>query len=262
MKFLEPFFQQAGPLAYGYDAPKDFVREVETLFQVALPWGQGDEGATHFLFRQVQADRALLARVLDFALSEMMLGYEARYISGAIRDLSRALARGSNYEVVPRDPQRGIYGLRRRTEPATSQAVSMQTTQGDDPARHLDAAWQAAFGRDPDPATAYSEAVKAVEAVAIPVVSPNHSKATLGTVLGELRANPSKFESVFETDAEPRRGVPVSPVEAIIALADLLWKNQTERHAPVVPVTQAQAESAAHIALVLVQAFRSAITPR
>jgi hypothetical protein len=266
--FLTPFFQRHGPLASGYGmgfgypeaSPRDFVREVESTFHIALPWQQGPQGAADALFRAIQTDRALLARVLDFALGEMLLGYEAMHIDPAIADLSRALGRGSNYEVVRHDPQRAAWRLQRRTNLATTAAVSAQTAIRDEAGKHLDNAWHAAFGRDPNPSEAYSQAIKAVEAVAIPVVTPNDPAATLGTILGQLRSNPQKYAAIFVRDATLSHDTKLSPVETITVMADLLWRNQTDRHAPIVPVTQPQAELAAHLALTLVQAFRAALT--
>jgi hypothetical protein len=258
LAFLEPFFHRYGPAADS----RDFVREAETTFHVPLPWQNGPEGAANVLYQAIQADRALMARVLDFALGEIMLGYEGMNMDGAIADLSRALGKGSNYEVVQPNPERWAWRLQRRTTIAASAAVSVQTATGDDPGKHLDEAWKAAFGRDPRPSVAYSEAVKAVEAAAIPLISPKHSAATLGTVLGELRSNPKKYAAVFETDAVLDRDTMLSPVETITVMADLLWRNQGERHAPIVPTTQPQAELAVHIALTLVQAFRAALSVR
>jgi hypothetical protein len=45
-------------------------------------------------------------------------------------------------------------------------------------------------------------------------------------------------------------------------MLDMLWKNETERHSPVTPITQEQAESAVHVALSLVQLFRSGVVVR
>jgi hypothetical protein len=151
------------------------------------------------------------------------------------------------------------FRLERRTTGAAAAAVRTHTSALGTASDHLDKAWQAAFGREPVPSTAYAEAVKAVEAVAIPVVLPNDPGATLGKVLGELRANPQKYVVIFARDATPSKGATLTPLEVMISLADLLWVNQTDRHAPIVPITQAQAEVAVHIALTLVQTFRSAV---
>jgi hypothetical protein len=96
-------------------------------------------------------------------------------------------------------------------------------------------------------------------------VLPNDPLATLGKVVGELRAHPQKYSIVFARDASPAKGVTLSPLEVVIAFADSLWSNQTDRHAagdpqPPAPITQAQAELAVNMAVTLVHTFRSALT--
>jgi hypothetical protein len=270
MGFLAPFFGGYGPSAnggfFGEERQRSFVQEVETKFRVALPWGQGAGGARDALWRQIQGDRGLLARVLDFALGNIMLGYEARAIDHAVGTLGRALIDGgAHYEVVQPDPNWARWELRRRTTPGASVAVATQAAVVGNASTHLTEAWRAAYGSRADPSKAYSEAVKAVEAAAIPVVTPNNTNATLGTIIGELRNNPQKFSVVITRGASPTKdATPLSPLEVVITMCDLLWKNQTDKHGrgetqPSVPVTPAQAETGVHIAVTLVQIFRSAI---
>lgn len=68
-------------------------------------------------------------------------------------------------------------------------------------ADHLATAWQAAYARSPDPVRAYSEAIKAAEAAAHAVIEANNVKATLGTMLGEIRNARRKFGTVMSTPA-------------------------------------------------------------
>ncbi len=272
MAFLDPFFAGQGPAAQGYGPgwgvetePRDFVREVERRFHVTLPWGQGRQGAGKYLWQKIQEDRALLAKVLDYALNDVMMGLEPRSIHGAIEELDRALEEaGANYTVVRPDPNNVNCRLERRATLIAATAVLAQSAIGGSASEHLDTAWKAAFGRDPNPTHAYAEAVKAVEAVAVPLVLPNDSDATLGKVIGHIRANAQSYSLVFTTHAEAIKGSTLTPVQAVIAMTDLLWSNQP-RHAegdsrPAVAATQPQAELAVHIALTLVHTFRSAVS--
>jgi hypothetical protein len=267
LEFLAPFFAGRGPHATGDlfhgASTRNFVREVETRFHIAL----SPQDPAEALWRQVQQDRALLAQVLDFALSDLLLGYEGMEIADAVGALSRALTQGgANYEVVRPDPQYVNCRLQRRTTPTATAALRAQTAVAGNASTHLDSAWKAAFGPRPDPSAAYREAVKAVEAAAIPVVTPNNKSATLGTIIGELRANPQKFSVAFARGASPARGgTPLDSIEVVITMCDWLWKNQTDRHGvgeaePIVAITSPQAEMALHVALTLVHTFRSAIT--
>jgi len=49
-------------------------------------------------------------------------------------------------------------------------------------------------------------------------------------------------------------------IEAVINMAALLWVNQTDRHAPVEPIQQEQAEMTVHVALTLVHLFTRSVT--
>ncbi|MEN9735402.1 MAG: hypothetical protein RL129_112 [Actinomycetota bacterium] len=89
--------------------------------------------------------------------------------------------------------------------------------------KFLSSAWANHFGTHPDFSKSYSESVKALEALLIPIVSPKNMKATLGSVIGELNANISTFEVLFEENANTK---------AIIVkdLLKLIWQNQDDRH--------------------------------
>ncbi|MEW2557195.1 hypothetical protein AB0957_36575 [Streptomyces zhihengii] len=156
-------------------------------------------------------------------------------------------------------------GLEVRVAPAVRDAVHQ--TMADAAARstagsaadHLGAAWQAAYGRSPDPVRAYSEAIKAVEAAAHAVVQPNNAKATLGTMLGEIRNARHKFGSAIPV---PAAGDPIAAAEAMMRA---LWEGQTSRHGGqngTVPETLDSARAGVHLAATLVQWFVSGAVAR
>lgn len=158
---------------------------------------------------------------------------------------------GSAWRVGKRE---GNAGLERRVpagvELAAEQAMQRPGHAGD----LLSEAWHAAFGRNPDPEKAYSKAVKAVEAAAIPVVSPRHAGATLGTVLGQLRAD-GDWE--FPADREDQRAT-ISSV--LLGMTQVLWTGQNDRHAgqpDYAATSQPTAEAAVLLAVPLVQWFAS-----
>ncbi|MER6364423.1 hypothetical protein [Kitasatospora sp. NPDC001527] len=153
-------------------------------------------------------------------------------------------------------------GLEERVTPAVREAVRTTITDANalsaagSAGDHLSMAWQAAYGLEPDPVRVYSEAIKAVECAAHAVVQPNHARATLGTMIGELRSKPQLF-----TAAVPRsQGIGV--VEMMMST---LWDGQTSRHgkqSPTVPETLESARAALHLAAVLVQWFTSGAVAR
>jgi hypothetical protein len=144
-------------------------------------------------------------------------------------------------------------GLERRIDSTAVTSVRHAASNSSIASEHLTTAWRAAYGRQPDPGKAYGEAIKAVEAAAIPVVKPKHARATLGTVLGALNARPSDWELAM---LGPER-TPCGP-EPVVAMIELLWQGQSDRHAgnlPTVPTPAAAAIMAVHLAATLVHWF-------
>lgn len=156
-------------------------------------------------------------------------------------------------------------GLEERITPAVRDAVSQAVADAEaehsagSAAEHLSTAWRAVYGLHPDPVRAYSEAIKAVECAAHSVVQPNHRRATLGTMLGEIGNARSKFTTVIST---PSSGDPIAPMEAMMRA---LWDGQTTRHGkqtPTVPETLEAARAGVHLAATLVQWFTSGAVAR
>ncbi|MEU3400716.1 hypothetical protein [Streptomyces filamentosus] len=155
-------------------------------------------------------------------------------------------------------------GLELRVSPGVREALHQTVTDAaaapsaGSAADHLAAAWSAAYGLHPDPVGAYSESIKAVEAAAHSVIQPNHPKATLGTMLGELKGARHKFTFAISTAA----GDPIAPAEALMRA---LWDGQTSRHGSqggTVPETLEAARAGVHLAATLVQWFVSGAVTR
>ncbi|WP_176710341.1 hypothetical protein [Streptomyces sp. Wb2n-11] len=178
-----------------------------------------------------------------------------------VRDLGILLDdAGSAYRVADDEG-----GLELRVSPGVSEAMHQTITDAaaatstGSAADHLAAAWRAAYGLHPDPVRAYSEAIKAVECAAHSVIQPNHARATLGTMLGEIGNARSKFRTAIST---PEGGDPVAPVEAMMRT---LWDGQTSRHGkqtPTVPETLEASRAGVHLAAALVQWFASGAVVR
>jgi hypothetical protein len=101
---------------------------------------------------------------------------------------------------------------------------------------------------DPDLVGAYSEAIKAVEAAARPLVTPTDPAATLGKMLKALEAKPSKWAVVLAEET----------VEDVTRRAAILWRTPHERHGTDEPgdsLTVGQTRAAFSLALGLVDYF-------
>ncbi|WP_204003767.1 hypothetical protein [Virgisporangium aurantiacum] len=143
-------------------------------------------------------------------------------------------------------------GLERRIDATVTAAVAEAVRSADaEAAGYLAAAWDAAYGRHPDPDKAYSEAVKAVEAVACALVLPANGNATLGTVRTHLRDASTKWEFAL-----PARDGTAGSVTPVVEMLTAIWEGQRSRHAGTASSrrqTQAEAEAAVHLAATLVQ---------
>jgi len=126
---------------------------------------------------------------------------------------------------------------------------------------HLARAWVATYGRTGNPSEGYRESIKAVEAAAKPVVSPANDRATLGTVIADIRNDPTKWTIDLHSPT------PTDQMPQVQGMLELLWKGQSNRDgtpdadAPL-SVTQEQAEAALHLAMTLVQWFTSGVVTR
>jgi len=195
-------------------------------------------------------------RALDsFALAFARMTYSKYH--GALKQL---LADGRSAYMVRADGR----ALVRRVESTVSALVSDAIRVAQQPERgsaagHLRRAYTEAYAFHPDPVRAYSESVKAVESAMHETLEPNNSKATMGTMLRELRQHPDRFVVAIpgRTGSEG-----VATVEAMVSL---LWTGQVSRHGgkqPTPDETEAQAGMAVHLAGALVQWFSTGAVRR
>lgn len=140
-----------------------------------------------------------------------------------------------------------MYGLEERVESITTSAYDELIEHDPESlmSNFLAQAWEKAFGRDPDPSIAYSNAIKALEAATWPLVLPNNSRATLGDIIRELDNHKDEWQSAI-TETTSNIGI-----ESVIDNLKLVWQGQTDRHgtASPVPPSQQAAEQAVFTAI-------------
>lgn len=141
-------------------------------------------------------------------------------------------------------------GLEERVAPGVRDVLSEAVEKAEGSAGdHLLTSWNSAYGRNVDAVKAYSEAIKAVEAALAPRVSPQNGRQTLGTMIRDIRAKPTKWKFVIA-------GTDTESVDALLHMMRLLWDGQTSRHGGVGPTrseTLAESRAAVHLAAALVQ---------
>jgi hypothetical protein len=165
------------------------------------------------------------------------------------------LESGSQWKVGSRN---GNAGLEHRVPLGVQLAAEAAIDTPGHAGQLLAEAWRGAFGVHPNPETSYRNAVLAVEAASIPLVSPNNRGATLGTVFAQMRDQ-------RDWALEIRKQHQDYPAPAVLlGMIQMLWAGQG-RHAGQpdwTPNTQAEAEAAVMLAVSLVQWFSSGAIAR
>lgn len=157
---------------------------------------------------------------------------------------------GSKWKVGVRN---GVPGLEARVPQGVQDSAEAIMSSEGSAGTLLSEAWHAAFGVSPDTEEAYEKAIKAVEEAGASVVSPKNGKATLGTMIRDMKAQDDWKLDLPTTDAD----VPVKMAEA-------LWVGQESRHGGngYRKPTQAEAEAAVLLAVPLVQWFAAGALAR
>ena len=215
-------------------------------------YGRLGEVAIHMRIQILQNDplKFLAARcsesdefMLDLTESILELYGWDRGRAGALQSLLESS--NSAYRV-----KNGWDGLEMLITPEVKEQVqevvnAAKSSAGD----HLREAWNEAYGRKPDPVKSYSESIKAVESALAPIVSPQNGKQTLGTMIRDVKAKPSKWGFDIPDGN-------VGGVETVLSMMQLLWEGQSSRHGGLNPTpaeTVEEARSAVHLAASLVQ---------
>jgi hypothetical protein len=196
-------------------------------------------GISDQIFAAIERDESLYLDCVDITL---------KITSGAnSATLDSALRFGGSVWGVGADGM----GLERRVPESAARAFDSAKTPGDSAAEELISAWAAAYGRNPDPSDSWDHAIKAVEELLIPLVVPKVAKANLGSVAGEIGANPTKWDFGLESNAGRTNG------ETLEGLLRLIWPNP-DRHggASKRAPTQDEAEAAVAVAVLIVNLCR------
>jgi hypothetical protein len=228
-----------------HGAREQTLREMEAVLRMDKPlsWSAnyGPVGST--LTRMWEKETFALD-VVDFALSKCSPD------SPAVRDLSKILLQGGSVWEVRGTVAGDACQLVRRTAGPIVESIEETGSLNDRAHKHLMVAWTKLMGRSPDPSRAYHEAVRAVEVVAAPVVTPDDPKATLGKIIRAINDKPEKW-TVDLAEASPSQ---------VADMAAMIWQAQFDRHGNPdedVPlnVSQEQADAAVHVAIALVRLF-------
>ncbi len=234
----------------------DNVRRMERSLRFSVGWS-GTEARhlahgsplLNLLKMQLGEDQLLALKAVDY-----LLAFPGRRGSPDAEALNVMLTEaGSEWQV-------GKYGehaaLTRRVAPATKYAAEQTIQEGGTAGSLLGDAWHAVFGVDPNPSAGYRSAVRAVEAAARPILTPNDPSPSLGKMIAAFRDKPEKWSFRFVVDST------TDPKGVLLGMMQLLWTNEYTRHVSSsdntpLHVSQGEAEAAVILALTLVHWFQA-----
>lgn len=230
------------------------INEIERYLQIQLEkYGTASAIATYrYVFQYAQDDE----KCLDIVEAILATNNNTDQIVNQINTI--LLSSGSKWMAVRKDPGPGAT-LEERVSESAQNALAIALQESDATTQQfLKTAWSDAFGRNPNPSSAYSNSIKAIEAAAWPSVTPNDNKATLGTMLGEVRSNINKWKTAT-TDKSQNQGI-----TTVKDIMQLIWDGQTDRHGTARPVSPSQeaAEQAVLYAVVVCNFFNRGLVAK
>lgn len=243
IEFAVSFFYSREPYMGDIDLDRQAAERFARIMDRRVPPDVDD------FARQLSANREHLLDAVDFVLGQM---HPENYDNEqAVDTLSAHLREARSVWTIGTDGD-GRWEIQHRQPPQLTTMAQSATSPSDRAGDHLSRAWSALTGRKPNPNNACVEAVSAIEAVARPVVAPSNDRATLGTLIRDMRAKPQKWTTRSEADAD---------VEVVISMMEMVWTGHF-RHgdeSKPIDVTQDGAEMVVQLATVIVHWFRSGL---
>lgn len=173
----------------------------------------------------MEFDEETLLDFLDYALHDIRVRTTDQNVAA---NLDRALSNAHSIYTV--GEYEGRCCVEERIDPTVQAAVKETVEQSGTAGQLLNRAWAKAYGRQEDAPGAYSNAIKAVETLACPLILPANPKATLGTAIKALddqhnKSTKSTWEFAIENPSDAAESV-----NAVISMMKLLWHGQVDRH--------------------------------
>ena len=226
---------------------RGMLQKIERELRSPLDWHFGEESALNKLWL-LAGDPDFMLDLVDLCLRTLPFGQEHQ----AAKLMTELEEAGSAWTVGTAGES---FSLVRRVDITVTGAAKSVMSASGRAGQHLAIAWNYVYGRHPEPSSGYREAVRAVEAIGSPVISPLNPTATLGTMIAAVRDTPNKWEVVLE---------PVSgdAMLMVLEMMRLLWTSELDRHGTAdeskpLHVSLEQAQAALHIAVTLVHLFQS-----
>jgi hypothetical protein len=149
-------------------------------------------------------------------------------------------------------------GLVHRAEPTAQTAFEHAIATPGPGSTELAEAWEKAHARHSNPGDAWDHAIKAVEAVLIPIVVPKKAKANLGDVIGQHRGQPHLWRLEIRGQNRNRS------IEPFVAMLTLLWPDPNRHGSPTpeAPAAPEEGRALVNLATTIVQWARDGLIVR
>lgn len=219
------------------------LRRAAAYCRSSLDWASGR--VEDILLGWLRDDERALD-LLDYCVGRLV---NSAAKNGLVAELQDLLSVSGSAWKVGRDID-DRYCLQRRVNDTVERAAQDEIAQPGRAAEYLRSSWNYVYGRTPDPNAAYGDAIRAIEAAGWPIVSPKNQRATLGTMIRDVKAKPEKWTTV------------IGHVDTVLKMMQAIWDSHSGRHGTdsntkPANVSQEQAEAAVHLAVTLVQLFRT-----
>jgi hypothetical protein len=244
--WLEHRFPQVSRIPNRATADSAAVLQIEAANEIALNPGASYYGARGVILRACVTNAELLLDVIDSVLA---IGCT----SDLITELSGHHDAGKSVWAVADDGT----ALERWVPPIELVVYEEAIAPADAASNELIEAWNNLNGLRPDPSDAWDHAIKACEHILKPIVTPNQPEATLGNVLGQLRAQQPVVQFDLKDNGVKNQ---VDPLETLEHVLHFIWPNP-DRHGSVSQraPSRAEAESVVHLAITIVHWCRVGI---
>lgn len=231
-------------------AQDDVFDQIERALRCVLEGDRPVRRRTSLIEQMATPEFSL--NVIDFLLSQIHPVVSNRY---NILSLAAAFAEAGSVWAVRIRASETSYQLVRRVPPELQSTAARAMSPDDRAGQLLRDAWGHAFGRHPVPGMAYREAIRSIEALLQPIVSPKDTKATFGKMLGAIRSAPEKYrlrlQPIGDEAGESR----------FATLLSILWNSEIDRHGSnsdlPLHVTDDEARDAVELAAVVVAWLRT-----
>jgi hypothetical protein len=205
-EWIEPQVSWSTPRTSRRAVDQSVLRLLERLFRFETGWDTDNAfSGLSLLESKVKSDSRLMLDIVDYLIGHTPPNHSALPPEELDKLLEEA---GSAYKV---DTATQPPALIRRVDVTIEAAAKLAMEQKEAPSALLRLAWNTTYGLRPNPSDGYRQAVRAVEAAAIPVVLPNDGGATLGKVIGTIRGGADRWQLSFT-----HRTKPEAPIETYL----------------------------------------------